>query len=691
MAREYRNPVVPQNCPDPFVLRFNGRYYAYGTGEAGDGRYFPVYSSSDLLSWEFEGGALPPLAGADAHDYWAPEVAYDNGVFYLYYAVVVGREAQHHLRLATAADPLGPWTDQDLNLTPDEIFAIDPHPFQDRDGQWYLYYARDWLEPPFTGTGIVVDRLEGFRRLAGKPARVLRPYADWQLFELQRAEKGGADWYTVEGPYTVRHRGQYVCFYSGGRWEHPNYGVGYLRSDVPDDDRGLDGPGWEVPEREREPVLLRTRPGEVIGPGHNSLITAPNNVAPYLVYHGWDPALTARMMRIDRLRWHGTAPTLDGPTTDPRPAPPPPAFAARFAEGELAGWQTAGSWELAAGRLRALAAGPASARLPGPGWSHWLLEASLRLPGGKGPGARLMVADSGGTPFLEVGIRPDAGELRLLGWKDGRPVAIAAPLPAGFRPEAWHRLLLTRNAGTARALLDGYPEVQLVIDAEGPLAAALACAGATGTELAACALTPHFADDFEDGTPAGWTRYDHTGGLWRPVEGATKGEPPGPSPRPRGRRCFLKGDPMRSFESTVEFELGAARRAGLLLGDPLDGRFELLIGGGDGQAAHFLEAATPGQSSAVNLPVPWLDPGSLTSIHAEVRGGTLSVWIDGRALHHAHEGMAYLNGVSGRAGFVTEGAGARLHHASMTWLPDPAEPADRRDIGVQAGLSSSGR
>ncbi|WP_208020614.1 hypothetical protein [Labedella phragmitis] len=52
----------------------------------------------------------------------------------------------HHIRLAVADDRLGPLRDLDVNLTPDESFAIDAHPFRDHDGRWYLFFARDVLD-----------------------------------------------------------------------------------------------------------------------------------------------------------------------------------------------------------------------------------------------------------------------------------------------------------------------------------------------------------------------------------------------------------------------------------------------------------------------------------------------------------------------------------------------------------------
>src|SRR4051794_27353017 len=80
----YSNPVYGSYMADPFVLQHDGHYYAYGTGPRGENGYcFPVLHSTDLVNWEAKGWALVP-AGGD--DFWAPEVAYDNGVFYMYYS-----------------------------------------------------------------------------------------------------------------------------------------------------------------------------------------------------------------------------------------------------------------------------------------------------------------------------------------------------------------------------------------------------------------------------------------------------------------------------------------------------------------------------------------------------------------------------------------------------------------------------
>ena len=215
----YRNPVYDGYFADPFVLRWGGRYVAYGTGSVVDGLVFEVLESPDLVSWTRVGGALEPVADDLGNDYWAPEVVEADGRFWLYYSVGHG-DAGHHLRVAVAEHPVGPFVDSGVSLTPGERFAIDPHPFRDTDGTWYLFYARDVLDAGRVGTQFAVDVLPSMTELAGDPRTVLEPSADWQLFQAQRPMYGATyDWYTLEGP-NVRRRGDtYYCLYSGGSWQ----------------------------------------------------------------------------------------------------------------------------------------------------------------------------------------------------------------------------------------------------------------------------------------------------------------------------------------------------------------------------------------------------------------------------------------------------------------------------------------
>ena len=295
-----RNPVYPEYFADPFVWRYKGVYYAVGTGRTSGPRRFPLLRSKDLLNWESLGHALIPVSPELGNDYWAPEVAYDDGTFYLYYSVGHGDKG-HHLRVAASDRPEGPYQDCGCRIS-DSGFTIDASPFQDDDGQWYLFYARDFLDTNQgfrAGTGIAVDRLVGMTRLAGDERTVIRARSDWQRFMADRPMYGGVyDWHTLEGPCVRKHGGRYYCLYSGGCWQNDSYGVDYA---VADD---MLGP-FSDSGNEDGPRVLRT--GELIGPGHNSIVTGPDG-ADRIVYHAWDAGMTARRMCVDPLIW-----TPDGP------------------------------------------------------------------------------------------------------------------------------------------------------------------------------------------------------------------------------------------------------------------------------------------------------------------------------------------------------------------------------------------
>lgn len=321
----YKNPVYPDYFADPFVWEHGGEYFAIGTGsdEASGGvgdkptRVFPLLHSADMVRWSPAGKALERPDPALGATFWAPEVAFSEGNFWLYYSVGHG-DARHQIRVATAQHPLGPYRDareHPLVAPRDPPFAIDPHPFRDEDGRWYLFYARDFLDSgecsPFgqvrAGTALAVDRLTSMDRTADEERVVLRARRDWQRFLANRPMYGATfDWHTLEGPFVRKHDGRYYCFHSGGRWETDSYGVDYAVADHvlgPYSDAGNDN----------GPRVLRTAPGRVIGPGHNSIATGPDG-SEYVIYHAWDAAMTARRLCIDPLQWTPEGPRCAGPT-----------------------------------------------------------------------------------------------------------------------------------------------------------------------------------------------------------------------------------------------------------------------------------------------------------------------------------------------------------------------------------------
>lgn len=317
---QYQNPVYPHSFPDPFVLKHKGEYWGYCTGFWHDGRAFGIVRSRDLVHWREMPGALEPLSDSHPH-YWAPEVALLDGRFHLYYSV--GNEERMEIRVAVAGHPGGPFVDSGRRLT-SEPFAIDAHVFTDGDGARWLFYATDFLDHSHIGTGTVRDRLLDPFTLEGDPRPVALPRHDWHVYHPNRPEKGFVRWHTVEGPFVLERKGVYYEMFSGGNWQNPTYGVSYATA------RSLAGPGeWaQAADGERVLPILKTG-GEVVGPGHNSVVRGPDNRQLYCVYHRWQsgsPDSGARVMAIDPLDWAGERMLVLGPTTTPQPGPVPPTF-----------------------------------------------------------------------------------------------------------------------------------------------------------------------------------------------------------------------------------------------------------------------------------------------------------------------------------------------------------------------------
>ena len=321
----YTNPVYQDYFADPFVWKHQGVYYAIGTGpaeaagqveEIAQQRVFPLLQSDNLVNWRSAGKALLRPDPTLGNNFWAPEVAYCDGTFYLYYSI--GHEDKHHqLRVATSTDPLGPYQDTGEPLLDPKTcpFAIDPSPFQDDDGQWYLFYAQDFLDTDDgvrAGTALMVDRLTTMTKLEGKANVVLRARHDWQRFLADRPMYDGIyDWHTLEGPCVRKHGDRYYCFYSGGRWETESYGVDYGIADQ------VMGPYTDA-GNEAGARVLRSVPEYVLGPGHNSIVASPDGQTEYLVYHAWDTGMQARRMCIDSLLWTPDGPRSKGPTWTPQ-------------------------------------------------------------------------------------------------------------------------------------------------------------------------------------------------------------------------------------------------------------------------------------------------------------------------------------------------------------------------------------
>src|SRR5262249_53701040 len=136
----YTNPVYPHDFPDPHVIRAGDRYFAFGTQARGTG--FQLLESADLVHWTPRALELPSPWARD--HYWAPEVAEHQGKYYLTYSALDPESRKHHVAIATADAPTGPFTHRAILVRGDNnrVGVIDATLVFD-DGQPYLIYSEE--------------------------------------------------------------------------------------------------------------------------------------------------------------------------------------------------------------------------------------------------------------------------------------------------------------------------------------------------------------------------------------------------------------------------------------------------------------------------------------------------------------------------------------------------------------------
>lgn len=294
----FTNPVHDGNLPDPFVLRAEGAWYAYGTqGRLGT---MPVLRSDDLVRWEVVGDAMPELApwtGAGRH--WAPEVVQLGGRYVAYYTAMERRTQQQCVGVAFADAPTGPFVDDataPFVCEHDEGGSIDASPFVAADGTPYLLWKNDGNHVGVR-SWIRVQQLspDGTALVGDGPVDLITHDQPWEG-------------HLVEGPTVVERDGRFHLLYSANDYGSADYGVGWAVADA------LTGP-WTKP---LDAPLMRSS-ADAAGPGHGCVVTTDDGTTWY-AHHAWPPdavgsSYPGRQLWLTPLDWDADGtPVLDGPS-----------------------------------------------------------------------------------------------------------------------------------------------------------------------------------------------------------------------------------------------------------------------------------------------------------------------------------------------------------------------------------------
>lgn len=297
-------PLIEQRA-DPYICRHRDGYY-YFTASV------PAYDGIELRrATTIAGlaGATPvmvwrkPDTGPYSDLIWAPEIHFNQGAWYVYFAAAPSRETrdglfQHRMYAIStrAANPLdGEWTFEGRIDTGMDTFCLDATTFTHEGVLYYLWAQKD--ERIRGNSNLYLAPMEDPVTLAGRPVRLSVPEYEW--------EKRG--FWVNEGPATVRHDGRIFMTYSASATDE-NYAVGLLWANADAD--LLDPASWT---KSRDPVLTSSPEHSVFGPGHNSFTVAEDGLTDMLVYHArtytdiegdplWNPD---RHTFVKPLKWDG--------------------------------------------------------------------------------------------------------------------------------------------------------------------------------------------------------------------------------------------------------------------------------------------------------------------------------------------------------------------------------------------------
>ncbi|WP_229498955.1 glycoside hydrolase family 43 protein [Pseudoduganella ginsengisoli] len=301
LVAEILKPLIEQRA-DPYIIKHADGYY-YFTASV------PQYDRIELRRSKTIAG----LAGADkvsvwrkpdvgpySELVWAPELHYNQGAWYVYFAAAPSREIKHKLfqhRMYAIRNvhpnPLeGEWEFMGQVDTGIDTFCLDATTFTHHGQLYYLWAQKDVAIEG--NSNLYIAPMKTPWEIGGKPVMLSKPEFDWEI----------RGFWVNEGPSVLKRNGKIFISYSASATDE-NYAMGLLWADENAD--LLDPASWN---KSATPVLQTCFEHGVYGPGHNSFTYGDDDEV-LLVYHArtyteiigdplWNPD---RHTYVKPLRW----------------------------------------------------------------------------------------------------------------------------------------------------------------------------------------------------------------------------------------------------------------------------------------------------------------------------------------------------------------------------------------------------
>lgn len=300
---------------DPVIIREDSVYHVFSTGYG-----ITQWSSVDMLHWKKDPSIFqhPPQWTTDSIAgfrgfFWAPDISYFNGRYYLYYAVSTFGKNNSCIGLATnqtlnTNSPNYNWTDMGVVIrsTPgrDNWNAIDPNLIKDKDGTPYLVFGSFWdglKIVKLSADGLhVAQSINDIPTIASRRNNAVQSSATIPLAAGDNA---------IEAPFIFR-KGKY--FYLFASIDYCCKGPQSTYKMIVGRSKNLLGPYVDdnnKPMTQGGGKLVLAGDKDWYGVGHCAVAEFDGN--DYLVFHGYDAHDKAiSKLRIMLLGWKGNWPVI---------------------------------------------------------------------------------------------------------------------------------------------------------------------------------------------------------------------------------------------------------------------------------------------------------------------------------------------------------------------------------------------
>jgi hypothetical protein len=236
---------------DPSAHVFNGKIYIYPShdiesgipendlGDHFDMRDYHVFSMDDVNGEVTDHGIVLDVKDISwsGRQLWAPDVAYKNGKYYLYFPLKDKNDI-FRIGVAVSEKPEGPFIPQSDPIKGSH--SIDPAVLEDKDGKYYIYFGGLWggqlqryrnnkaiecghepadNEPALSPkVALLSDNMLEF---AGEPQNVVILDENGEPLKA-----GDHDRRYFEGPWMHKYNGKYYLSYSTGNTHKLCYAIG---------------------------------------------------------------------------------------------------------------------------------------------------------------------------------------------------------------------------------------------------------------------------------------------------------------------------------------------------------------------------------------------------------------------------------------------------------------------------------